>query len=110
MLFSYEELKSYVEEDAVRFRQMGFEEAQILPAVLEEYRHGEDFDSLENLCIHLTLALCFQQWRLDGRGLIAAVRRLLEEGEERERREALGGGYAQYRADLETLMPETAEC
>lgn len=43
MIFEYEELKESVKEDFERFYKMGFNEKQIFPAVLNEYRYGEDF-------------------------------------------------------------------
>lgn len=53
MIFEYEELKEYVEEDFERLYKMGFNENQIFPAVLNEYEYGEDFGFVENICIHV---------------------------------------------------------
>ena len=39
MIFGYDELKKYVNEDFEGFYKMGFDEEQILPAVLNEYEH-----------------------------------------------------------------------
>lgn len=43
MTLSLEELREAVEEDFIRFYAMGFTPEQILPAVLDEYRHREGF-------------------------------------------------------------------
>ena len=51
MIFSYEELKDYVREDFERFYQMGFDERQIIPAVVNEYAHGAGFCRTEYACI-----------------------------------------------------------
>ncbi|WP_297870932.1 hypothetical protein [uncultured Oscillibacter sp.] len=47
MVFRYAGLKEYVREDFERFYRMGFREEEIVPAVLDEYRHGEDFSVTE---------------------------------------------------------------
>lgn len=61
MIFEYDELKESVTEDFDRFYQMGFSETQILPAVLNEYQHGEDFCPAEHICIHIFLALNYRK-------------------------------------------------
>ena len=57
MIFEYDELKECVTKDFERFYDMGFDEKQIFPAVLNEYEHGEDYCQLENICVHIFLAL-----------------------------------------------------
>ena len=61
MIFEYEELKECVKEDFERFYEMGFNEKQILPAVLNEYEHGEDFCLVEDICIHVLLGLKYSE-------------------------------------------------
>ena len=57
MIFEYDELKECVTEDFERFYDMGFNAKQIFPAILKEYEHGEDYCQLENICVHIFIAL-----------------------------------------------------
>ena len=61
MIFEYDELKECVTEDFERFYNLGFNEKQIYPAVLNEYEHGKDFCPLECICIHVFLILNYKK-------------------------------------------------
>ena len=65
MIFGYDELKESVTEDFERFYEMGFNEKQIFPAILNEYEHGKDFCYLENVCIHIFIALNYAEKGMD---------------------------------------------
>lgn len=61
MIFPPEELREAVEEDFARFDRMGFTPEQLLPAVLEEYRHGAGFDEEERAWILRFLRELYRQ-------------------------------------------------
>lgn len=61
MTLSLEELQEAVAEDFARFCAMGFTAGQILPAVLEEYRHGEGFGEEERTWILRLLAALYRE-------------------------------------------------
>lgn len=104
MIFEYEELKEYVLEDFKRFQEMNFNEKQIYPAVLEEYKHGEDFSEAENICIHVILAMVYAAhgW---GYGIIISKLKLLWKDETKNQLEKdLGDEYIRFYADFERVM------
>lgn len=100
MIFKYEELKECVEEDFERFYKMGFNENQIFPAVLNEYEHGEDFDFVENICIHIFLILLYAKACLDCSQIINKLNHLLNEEVESEIMVELGSEYSKFITDL----------
>ena len=103
MIFLYEELKEYVEEDFERFYQMGFSEKQIFPAVLNEYVHGKDFGLVENICIHVLLMKNYLKWNLNIEEIFEKLNSLInEEGEDRVKIE-LGNEYVKYSTDLDYI-------
>ena len=103
MLFSYNELKESVREDFDRFCNLGFEEAQIVPAVLDEYRHGENFSPAENLCIHLFLALHYQEKGFALSKIIQSINRLMTQELFNELQGASGTDGICFAADLSRL-------
>ena len=100
MIFEYEELKECVEEDFERFYKMDFDENQILPAVLNEYEHGEDFGLVENICIHLFLILFYKEKNLNCKQIIDRLNQLMSEEEEREIKVELGNEHSKFITDL----------
>lgn len=102
MIFQYDELKEYVREDFERFYQMGFQEEELFPAVLDEYQHGEAFSSTENICIHLFLAQNHAEKGLHAGMIVENLKQLLTEETDCEVRAALGNAYEIYLADLKT--------
>lgn len=104
MVFEYDELKESIAEDFDRFYQMGFSETQIFPAILNEYKYGEDFCPAENICIHIFLALNYAKNGLNFGPIIKKLNRLITEESEREIRAALGNEAIKYIADLALLM------
>lgn len=104
MVFTYEELKEYVREDFERFYEMGFQEEQIFSAVLDEYKHGKDFCSTENICIHIFLALNYLRRGLNTDVAVGHLRRLLTEESEHLVKSELGDEYPNYITDLKEIL------
>lgn len=100
MIFKYEELKECVEEDFERFYKMGFDENQIFPAVLNEYEHGEDFNSVENVCIHVFLILLYTKTCLNCSQIIDKLNHILNEKVENEIMVELGNEHLKFITDL----------
>ena len=103
MIFTYEELKECVEEDFERFYKMGFNSNQILPAVLNEYEHGEDFGLAENICIHIFLILAYADKNLNSSPLIDRLNQLMSEEREDELKVELGNEHSKFLADLHII-------
>ena len=91
MIFEYEELKECVQEDFERFYEMGFNEKQILPAVLNEYEHGEDFCLVEDICIHVLLGLKYSEKKINNSET------------ENEIKTELGAEYTKFITDLNSV-------
>lgn len=87
---------------------MGFSETQILPAVLDEYRHGEDFCLTENVCIHLFLALNYAQNGLNFSAIAEELHHFITEEAKQEIRAALGDETIKYAADSAILMKKAS--
>lgn len=100
MIFEYEELKECVEEDFERFYKMGFNENQIFPAVLNEYENGEDFDFVENICIHVFLILFYIEKNLNGNQIIVKLNQLMDAEAESKIMVGLGNEYSKFITDL----------
>ena len=104
MIFGYEELKEYVKEDFEQFYEWGFNEDEILSAVLEEYEHGEGFCQVENICIHISLVLNYAEKAFNYRKIIERLKQLMAEIGENEMTSALGNEYEKYTADLDRIL------
>lgn len=100
MIFEYEELKEYIKEDFEQFYKMGFNEEQILPAVLNEYEHGEDFCLVENICIHLFLVLIYAERNWDCHAIIEELNQLMNGEVENEIKIELGEDYTKFITDF----------
>ena len=106
MIFGYDELKEAVREDFERFYQMGFNARQILPAVLNEYKHGEGFDETENLCIHIVLALQYQEAGFVVPALPESIHHFITEESYDEILTAPGTQCEHFTADLSILKKQ----
>ena len=104
MIFEYEELRECVEEDFERFYKMGFNENQIFPAVLNEYEHGEDFCLVENICVHVCLALFYAEKNLNSNVIIEKLNQLMTKEAEYEIKDELGNEYSVFVTDLNNTM------
>lgn len=100
MIFEYEELKEYIEEDFEQFYKIGFNEKQIFPAVLNEYEHGEDFGLVENICIHLFLVLIYAERNWDCHAIIEELNQLMNGEVENEIKIELGEDYTKFITDF----------
>ena len=104
MIFKYDELKEYVSEDFKRFQKMNYNEKQIYPAILEEYKHGEDFSEAENICIHVILAMVYAAQRWDYSIIISKLKLLWKDETENQLEKELGDEYIRFYADFERVM------
>lgn len=104
MIFEYDELKEYVTENFERFYKMGFNEEQILPAVMDEYEHGEDFCEVEKICIHLFLALSYAERKWNYDEITEKLEILLKGKIASEVKTDLGNEYAKFYTDFKALI------
>ena len=102
MIFEYNELKEYVEEDFERFFKMGFDEKQIYLAVLNEYQHGEDFCSTEKICIYAYLIFLYKEKNLNYDLIIELLKALIE-GEKEILKESLDNEFLLLKDDLRKI-------
>lgn len=104
MIFEYDELRECVEEDFDRFYQMGFNEKQIYPAVLNEYENGKDFDQVENICIHIFLALNYARKEYNYDEIVDKLEGLVDEETENEIKDELKDVYTKFVSDLGCII------
>lgn len=104
MIFRYNELKEYVNEDFDRFFKMGFDERQILPAVLNEYEYGEDFCQTENICIHILLGINYSKKEWSISLIREKLEQLLRDDVMKNIENELGCDYAEFISDLDSIM------
>ena len=109
MIFRYHELRDYVCEDFMRFCSMGFSAEQILPAVLDDYMHGEDFSTAENVCIHLFVALNCVEEGMELHGIAEKLAPILTEDSINMTRLLLGEDGTAFLKDLERFRSMTAK-
>ncbi len=102
MICEYDELKQYVKEDFQRFYEWGFNEKQIFPAVLDEYKYQESF--CENICIHIFLILNYVENGLDFNEIFVKLRQLMDEVTENELKGELRNEYTKFVKDLSTIL------
>ncbi len=106
MIFKYDELKECVKEDFERFHNMGFNEKQIFPAVLNEYEYGENFCHIENICIHIFLILNYLEKNLDFDLIVEKLKRIVNEVSEKEVKSELESEYIKFKKDLNGILNE----
>lgn len=109
MIFRYDELKECVEEDFERFYKLGFNEKQILPAVLNEYEHGEGFCIAESACIHIFLALIYNEKEWNCHSLIEKLKQILNEESENTVQAELGDEYIKFVMDLNMFVKDVTD-
>lgn len=100
MIFEYDELKECVTEDFERFYDMGFNEKQIFPAILDEYEHGVDYCQLENICVHIFIVLNYFEKGMKFDDIIERLDVLMENVTEKDIKEELGTPYAKFVEDI----------
>lgn len=106
MLFSYDELKKHVQEDFERFCGMGFDETQVLPAVLDEFQHGQDFTQTENICIHVILVLCYEENGWDAAPVRSKIKQLTKGECYESACPALGDAADRFLSDFKAAMEQ----
>lgn len=106
MIFEYDELKEYVTEDFEAFYEMGFNEKQIFSAILNEYEHGEGFNQVENVCIHLFIVLNYKERGLDYDMIVKRIKLILSEEVYNEIKSELKKEYTKFSTDLYVLGQE----
>ena len=104
MIFQYDELKEYVQEDFDRFYNMGFDEKQIFSAVLNEYAHGENYSLAENMCIHIFLVLKYREKGLITEPIVSRIKQLLSEESYNKIPFELGAESEKYIIDLGIIL------
>ncbi len=104
MIFGYDELKECVKDDFTRFLQMGFNEKQIFPAVLNEYEHGEDFNKVEKICIHIFLVLNYAEKNFNYEEIVGKLELLINEAVRNQMKVELGNEYTKLNTDLDIIM------
>ena len=100
MIFEYDELKECVTEDFERFYDMRFNEKQIFPAILNEYEHGEDYCQLENICVHIFLALNYLERGIKFEDIVEKLDALMANETEEAIKDELGNQYTKFIADI----------
>ena len=100
MIFEYDELKECVTEDFERFYDMGFNAKQIFPAILNEYEHGEDYCQLENICVHIFIALNYLERGIKFDDIVEKLDALMENEMEEDIKDELGNQYTKFIADI----------
>lgn len=100
MIFEYDELKECITEDFERFYDMRFNEKQIFPAILNEYEHGEDYCQLENICVHIFIALNYLEKGMKFDDIVERLDALIENEMEKDIKKELGNQYTKFVADI----------
>lgn len=101
MIFGYDELKEYIEQDFKMFyKDMNFSPGQVVPAILNEYEHAEDFTLTENICIYVFLVLIFQREKLDNIPLRIQLDNLLNDNNIKEVRNEIKEDYQKFTHDI----------
>lgn len=103
MVFGYEELREYVKEDFQRFYEMGFNEKEIVSAILNEYEHGKNFCQAEYICILIFTALNYAEKEMDNDKVIEKIQLIMKDGIGEKIREELGNEYAEFLRDFDAI-------
>ena len=104
MIFEYEELRECIKEDFQTFyREMNFTELQVIPAVLNEYVHGEGFTVTEEICIYLFLSQIYKEEGIDTTTLNKKLLELLSEKNIEVVKDELEDEYINFKNDLEKI-------
>lgn len=105
MIFEYKELKECVKEDFDTFYgEMNFTEFQVIPAILNEYEHGEGFNITEEICIYLFLSQIYKEEGIDRTTLNKKLFELLSNKKNIDIiKNDLKDEYIKFEKDLEEL-------
>ena len=101
MIFKYSELKEYINNDFYRFHtEFRFNEKQIFPAILDEYKYGEDFCDTENICIHVFVLLHYIQKNMNCDNIVDSLERLIKKIDGCILKNELDEDYILYKSDI----------
>lgn len=104
MDIQYKELKDGVKEDFERFSQWGFNEKQILPAILNEYKYSEGFSQIENICIHIFIILNYRSKMMNYNSILVELKKLVLSVGQDEIKVDLGKEYDEFVIDLNNVL------
>lgn len=104
MIYSYNELKQYIKEDFDMFySQMKFNENQIYPAILDEYKHGKDSSGIKQICVYVFIILNYIQNEFDIKNICMELEDLLEHVDEKELQQELKEEYSSFLSDIDII-------
>lgn len=104
MIYRYDELKQYIQEDFnVFYNQMKFNEKQIYPAILDEYIHGRDPSGVKNLCIHIFVIINYIDKNMDAKGIYVELKRKLDRIDSEVLQQELDEEYESFLDDIEFI-------
>lgn len=104
MIYRYDELKQYIQEDFnVFYNQMKFNEKQIYPAILDEYIHGSDPSGVKNLCIHIFVIINYIDKNMDIKGIYVELKGMLDRIDSEVLRQELDEEYESFLDDMEFI-------
>lgn len=104
MIFKYDELKECVSKDFSRFYTMGFNGKQIYPAILDEYKYGEDFCQVENICIHSFIIIKYIENNFNANHIYKELEDLLKKIDKEVLKQELTEEYETFLRDMDIIM------
>lgn len=104
MVVRYDELKEAVGEDFERFSQWGFNEEQIFPAILNEYKYGEGFSQIENICVHIFIILNYKSKMMNYDFILTELKKIILAVGQGEVKSDLGVDFSKFISDYDDLM------
>ncbi len=104
MIYRYNELKQYIKEDFDMFySQMKFNEKQIYPAILDEYKHGKDSSGVKHICVYVFIILNYIQNEFDIENIYMELEDLLEHVDEKVLQQELKEEYSIFLCDIDII-------
>ena len=104
MIYEYDELKEYIQEDFDRFYKFEFNEKQILPATLDVYRYSKHFTQVEIICIHIFLICLYMQNAMKPKIVVKELKKLMHTQDQQAIKAELGDDYEKFLKDYNTLI------
>lgn len=104
MIFQYDESKGYVRGDFNRFVNMGFNDKQIFPAILDEYTNGEEFCRTEEVCICIFVCCLYLECDMDVKYVRHTLINLLQKVDMQAIEVELRDDYKHFVIDLNYIV------